>query len=233
VPRQRSHFQEELDELERTTLGTFDLVVAMLDRTAEALEQQDLELGEQVVADDDLVDERYCVVRQGVLSLLARQAPMAGDLRLVAALLDVIKHLERVGDQCVNISKLLPVAGSERAAHPEVLDILVEMAHRARSQMSQAGRAFGGRNIDLAEDLVRQDAVLNHLNRECFRLAIEIGEDPERREWAMHMTMVARALERIGDNAVDIGEQTAFLTTGLFREFTDASHPKVTRVAPV
>jgi phosphate transport system protein len=83
----------------------------------------------------------------------------------------------------------------------------------------------------MAEDLVTRDEVLNRLNRECFQLAIEIGDDPDTREWAMHMMLVARWLERIGDNAVDIGEQTAFVVTGLFREFTDASHPEPARPA--
>jgi phosphate transport system protein len=73
--------------------------------------------------------------------------------------------------------------------------------------------------------LVRQDGQINRCNREVFRIALEIGDDPDTREWAMHMMLVARALERIGDNAVDIGEQVAFVVTGLFREFRDASHP--------
>jgi len=68
---------------------------------------------------------------------------------------------------------------------------------------------------------------VNRINRELFRLAVEIGDDVDTREWAMHMTFVARALERLGDNAVDIGEQAAFVVTGLFREFSDSSHPSV------
>ena len=71
---------------------------------------------------------------------------------------------------------------------------------------------------------MRQDERVNKLNREIFQIALDIGDDPDRREWAMHMILVARCLERIGDNAVDIGEQTAFVVTGLFREFSDASH---------
>ena len=70
--------------------------------------------------------------------------------------------------------------------------------------------------------------MVDNLNQECFQLALEIGDDPDRREWAMTMMLVARALERIGDNAVDIGEQVAFVVTGLFREFEDASHPEAT-----
>ncbi|MDQ3934724.1 MAG: phosphate signaling complex protein PhoU [Actinomycetota bacterium] len=221
----RLHFQEELKLLEGQALGAFDMVVEALERTGEALREQDIELAQLVIADDDRIDGRYLEVHQSVLSLMARQAPVATDLRLIAALLDVIKHLERMGDQCVNICKLLPLAGHEPPSHPEILAKLGEMARHARSQVSQAKIAFSNRDVPLAEDLVHQDDVLDLLNRECFKLALEIGDDPDVREWAMHMMLVARSLERIGDNAVDIGEQTAFVVTGLFREFTDASHP--------
>ena len=221
----RLHFQEELKIVEDQALGAFDMVVEALERTGEALQQQDIELAQLVIADDDRIDGRYLEVHQTVLSLLARQAPVATDLRLIAALLDVIKHLERMGDQCVNICKLLPLAGHEPPSHPVILAKIGEMAGSARSQVSQAKIAFANRDVALAEDLVRQDDALDAANRECFKLALEIGDDPDVREWAMHMMLVARSLERIGDNAVDIGEQTAFVVTGLFREFTDASHP--------
>jgi phosphate transport system protein len=221
----RLHFQEELKLLEQQALGAFDMVVEAIDRTGEAVQETDIEIAQLVIADDDRIDGRYLEVHQSVLSLLARQAPVATDLRLIAALLDVIKHLERMGDQCVNICKLLPLAGHEPPSHPVILEKIGEMASCARSQVSQAKVAFERRDVELAEDLVRQDDAIDLLNRECFKLALQIGDDPDTREWAMHMMLVARSLERIGDNAVDIGEQTAFVVTGLFREFTDASHP--------
>jgi phosphate transport system protein len=99
------------------------------------------------------------------------------------------------------------------------------MGRAARDESALARRAFHERDLDLAEDLVRQDREINRLNREIFRLAIDVGDDVDTREWAMTMTLVARAFERVGDNAVDIGEQTAFVVTGLFREFSDSSHP--------
>jgi phosphate transport system protein len=220
----RVHFQDELARLEERALGGLDMVVSTLDRTLEALEHRDVELASMVIADDDMIDGRYLEVHQGVLSLLALQAPVATDLRLVAAVLDVIKHVERMGDQCVNIAKLIPLAGHEPPTHDEILGNIQRMGRQASSQVSQAKHAFAGRDVRLAEDLVRQDEEINRLNRECFRLALEIEDDVDLREWAMHMMLVARAIERIGDNAVDIGEQTAFVVTGLFREFTDASH---------
>jgi phosphate transport system protein len=219
--RARAHFQRQLQELETRALGGLDLIVEQLDRVLEALQHQDVELAQMVIADDDRVDGRYLEVHQGILSLLALQAPVAGDLRLVAALLHVLKHIERMGDQCVNIAKLIPLSGYEPPIRYEMLEALAKMGARARSEVVQSRTAFSRRDIELAEDLSRQDRDINRLNREIFRMAIEIGEDPDTREWCMHMILVARALERIGDNAVDIGEQVAFVVTGLFRELSD------------
>ena len=219
----RVHFQDELRSLEEAALGALDLVVTTLDRTLEALEHHDIELASIVVNDDDRIDGRFLEVHQGILSLLALQAPVAGDLRTVAALLHVIKHAERMGDQCVNIAKVMPLVGHNPPADKEMLERIFKMGKLARSEVAQSKQAFVLRDVSLAQDLVRQDDEINALNREVFRRAVEIGTDEDRREWAMTMMLVARALERIGDNAVDIGEQVAFVVTGLFREFSDAS----------
>jgi phosphate transport system protein len=224
VATARLHFQEELKGLENQCLGALDLVVVTLDRTLEALDQQDVELAAIVIADDDRIDGRYLEVQQGILSLLALQAPVASDLRVVAALLHVIKHAERMGDQCVNIAKLIPIVGHEPPKDAAMMEKIATMGRLARSEVAQSKQAFLLRDMEVAEDLVRQDAQINRLNREVFRRAVEIGTDVDVREWAMTMLLVARALERIGDNAVDIGEQVAFVVTGLFREFSDASH---------
>jgi phosphate transport system protein len=207
------------------------MVVNTLDRTVEALDHQDVELAALVIADDDRIDGRYLEVHQGILTLLATQAPVAGDLRTLAALLHIIVHMERMGDQCVNISKMLPIAGHEPPVDDEMMKKIDRMGQLVRAQVRQARQSFELRDAALAEDLLRQDAEVNRLNREVFQRALEIGTDLDRREWATIMVLVGRALERIGDNAVDVGEQTAFVVTGLFREFADASDtsPRFTR----
>jgi phosphate transport system protein len=220
----RGDFQQELVSLEERALGGLGMVCEQLDRVLEALEHQDVELAQIVVADDDRLDGRYLEVHQGILSLLALQAPVAGDLRLVAALLHVIKHVERMGDQCVNVAKLIPLTGNEPPVREEILGRVVKLGRCARAEVVQCRRAFAERDMAMAEDLVARDREINRLNREIFRLAIELGEDVDTREWTMTMILVARAFERVGDNAVDIGEQTAFVVTGLFREFSDSSH---------
>jgi phosphate transport system protein len=222
----RLKYQQDLEDLEKSVLGGIDLVLGQVDRVLEALDQQDVELAQFVIADDDRIDGRYLEVHQGILSMLALQAPVAEDLRLVAALLHIIKHIERMGDQCVNIAKLLPLSGHEAPRQDEIVEHLMRMGQFARSEVVQCRAALAARDVGLAEDLVSRDRDVNRLQREIFQLALEVGDEYEKREWAMHMTLVARAFERIGDNAVDIGEQVAFIVTGLFREFSDSSVPR-------
>jgi phosphate transport system protein len=219
----RHVFRESLKDLESQVLGGLDLVMTQLDRALEAISYQDVELAGMVVADDDRIDGRYLEVHQGILSLIARQAPVAGDLRIVAALLHVIRCIERMGDQCVNIAKLVPLSGYESPKDKDMLDAIERMGQLARGQVSQAKEAFAERNVELAQDLARQDEEVNRLNRDIFKRAVEVGDNLDMREWAMFMILVARCIERVGDNTVDIAEQIVFVVTGLFRELADST----------
>jgi phosphate transport system protein len=222
----RAEYLEELANLEASALGGLDLVNVALGRTLEAVERQDVELAQLVVADDDRIDGRYLEVHQALITLLATQSPVATDLRLISSLLHVLKNIERMGDQCVNVCKVIPISGNEPPADEEMVRLILTMGRHTKTLIAQAKRAFEERDVEMAQDLVRQDDVVDSLNRDCFRLALEIGDEADKREWAMTMLLAARALERTADNAVDIGEQVAFVVTGLFREFEDASHPQ-------
>ena len=181
-----------------------------------------------VIADDDRIDGRYLEVHQGILSLLALQAPVAGDLRLVAALLHVIKHVERMGDQCVNMAKLVPLAGHEPPADEEMLATdRADGRRRPASRSCSASRRSSAATWGWPRTSCARTTRSTAQPRRSSRWRSRSATTPIRREWAMHMMLVARCIERIGDNAVDIGEQTAFVVTGLFREFEDASHPEL------
>src|SRR5436305_11173452 len=171
----RHQFRESLRELETQALGGLDLVIEALDRSLESISYQDVELAGMVIADDDRIDGRYLEVHQGILSLLALQTPVATDLRIVAALLHIIRCIERMGDQCVNIAKLVPLSGYEAPKDKDILDAIERMGQLARSQVSQAKEAFAASNVDLAQDLVRQDAGINRLNRAIFSRAVAAG----------------------------------------------------------
>ena len=224
MPEVRAEFHEQLRELEQEALSTIDLASSALEQAIEAVLNRDTELAVMVIEGDDRIDGRYLDVHQGILSLLARQSPVASDLRLVAALLHTIMHIERAGDLAVNIAKLVPLMGEPPGEVSEIMAKLEAAANQARDQLKQAQIAFEQRNLNLAENLVSQDDVIDRLNRQVFREAVEIGSDEHAREWGAHVMLVARYIERIGDNTVDIGEQIAFVVSGEFREFTDASH---------
>ena len=217
--------RRELEGLERSALGGLDLVAQALDRALETICNQDIELASMVIADDDRIDGRYLEVHQGILSLLALQAPVAGDLRLVAALLHVIKHVERMGDQCVNMAKLVPLDGHEPPAEQSLLDLIQRMGDQARQQVVQCGQAFARRDVGDGAGPGAPGRRDRQAEPGRLPLALELGDDLDRREWAMHMMLVGAASSGSGTMPVDIGEQTAFVVTGLFREFEDASHP--------
>jgi phosphate transport system protein len=214
----RLRFQSDMRVLDEQTLGGLDSVISQLDRTIESITYQDVELAGMVVAGDAEIDRCYLDVHQGVRSLLLLQAPVADDLRLLLALLQSVRCIERMGDQCVNIAKLVPLSGYEAPKDNTILDLLSKMTSSVRQQVKDAREAFQTRRLTLARDLVRQDQDVNRVNRQISMRAVEVGDELEIREWAMFMILVARCLERIGDNAVEIAEQTVFVITGLFRE---------------
>jgi len=219
----RISFQEELDELEASLGQEGELVLRSLRGAVEAVCSQDLELADEVIAFDDEVDGRYFHVEQGIELLLARQTPVASDLRLVLALLKDNLHLERMGDLCVTIAKLTKL--TEGLPPDEaLLRGFREMGERAEQMIRVALASLGARDKEAAESLLELDELIDRANRRIVKRLLDVGHDLERREWGLRMILVSRCLERIGDHAVDIGEQTAYLVTGEFREFTDASH---------
>jgi len=220
----RITLQEELDQLEATLQEEGELVLRALSGAVNALEDEDAELSDEVIAFDDEVDDRYLAIESGILSLLARQTPVAVDLRLVLAILHNNMHLERMGDYCVTIAKLNKLVLG-KGTDPMLMEAFRDMGTRADEMIRVALESFAEREVEPAEGLVGLDELIDRANRRVVERVLAIGTDPDTREWGLRMILVSRCLERIGDHAVDVGEQTAFLVTGEFREFTDASHP--------
>jgi phosphate transport system protein len=221
----RVTFQEELDQLEASLQEEGALVLRVLRGALNALAQRDVELADEVIAFDDDVDRRYVEIEEAIQSLLARQTPVATDLRLVLAMLHMNLHLERMADYCVTIAKLTKLVADVQG-DPMLLQSLEEMGERAEEMLRVALDSFASRDLDGAESLVDLDELIDRSNRRFVERVVEIVAEPGLREWVLRMVIVSRTIERIGDHAVDIGEQTAFLLTAEFREFTDASHPE-------
>ncbi len=219
----RVGMQEELDFLQAALMEEGELVMRSLRGAIEALEQRDPELADEVIAFDDEVDRIYRDLAGGIESLLARQTPVAGDLRMVLALLHNNLHLERMADYCVTIAKLTKLVYGV-APNAKLMESFDEMASRAEEMIRVALDSFARRDLEGAESLVELDELIDRANRRAVQHVLALGSNAELREWGLRMIIVSRCLERFGDHAVDIGEQTAYLVTGEFREFTDASH---------
>jgi len=223
----RKKFHEELSALE-TEVDTLGHEAAEAVRlSVDGLIRRDRAQLDEVIAGDDSIDAKYMDMEQRIFDLLATQTPVATDLRLISALTHINFHLERVGDQAVNIAKIAE-ATAELPPHETILVRLQEMSDIVVRMLRTAIDAFSRRDLQLALKLPLMDDPVDDLNRGMYRQVVALANDPAALEWGIRMNVVARALERVGDNAVDIGEQVAFLLTGQFREFTDASHPDVT-----
>jgi phosphate transport system protein len=220
----RVTFHEELVELEDALQREGNLIVRSVQAATRAMVERDLELADEVISFDDDVDSAYLAIHEGIQSLLARQTPVASDLRLVLAMLHVNLHLERMADYCVTVAKLTKLSGSA-PSDPRIVAALAEMGVRAEEMTRVAMRSFQHRDLARAEALVDLDELIDRTNRRLAGHVLEL--DAEHREWGLRMLVVSRCLERIGDHAVDIGEQTAYLVTGEFREYTDASRPSL------
>jgi phosphate transport system protein len=222
----RNEFHQELERLEARLQFESDLVMRALRLALTALDDSDNEAAEEVIRFDDQVDALYLEIEQGIQDLLATQTPVASDLRLVLSILHINLHLERMADYCVTIAKLVKLTENL----PEVaglIEAFEEMGSRAEEMIRVAVDSFAARDVARAESLVDLDELIDRANRHVLDEVFMIADDLEVRRWSLRMLIVSRCLERIGDHAVDIGEQTTYLVTGEFREFTDASRPSL------
>jgi phosphate transport system protein len=211
----RVEYQERLHLLESSLQEQGALCVRAVRGAVDALTTQDVELCDEVIAFDDEIDERYHRIEKMVEEVLALETPVAGDLRLVLAVLHSSIHLERVGDQSVTIAKLTKLSAKFEPQH-ELVEGLREMGDRCEEMLTIALDSLSARDVDRARTLVELDELIDRRNRRVTDKVLALAATPGQQEWGMRMIIVSRCLERIGDNAVNMGEQTVFLATGEF-----------------
>jgi phosphate transport system protein len=199
-------------------------VLSAIHGSTRALQERDRELADEVIAFDDEVDRHFLAIEHQIQALLALQTPVARDLRLILAMIHINLLLERSADGAVTIAKLSKLV-ADIEPDPALVDVLTEMGERAEEMLRVAMDSFSKRDIAGAESLVELDELIDRANRRFVERLVDVMASEEMREWGLRMVVAARTIERIGDRAVDIGEQTAYLLTAEFREFTDASHP--------
>ena len=221
----RQSFQDELSQLEAAVQEEGSLVLRALRSALNALARADDELADEVIGFDDEVDRCYLAIEEGVQSLLARQTPVASDLRLVLAILRVNLHLERMADYAVTVAKLTKLMGDLDVTDDAILASVEDMGQRAEQMIRVALDAFSERDVEKARSLNELDELIDRANRRAVDDVLSLGDSMEEREYGLRMMVISRCVERIGDHAVDIGEQVVYLVTGELRELTDASHP--------
>jgi phosphate transport system protein len=215
---------EALGRIEAQLQEEGQRVLSAVRGATRALQERDVELAAEVIAFDDEIDRLFLEVESSIQSLLALQTPVARDLRLLLAMLHINLLLERTGDGCVTVAKLSQLV-ADVEPDPALTEVLVEMGERGEEMVRVALDSFARRDLAGAESLVELDELIDRANRRFVERLVDLMAEEEMREWGLRMVVVARTIERIGDRAVDIGEQTAYLLTAQFREFTDASHP--------
>jgi phosphate transport system protein len=225
MPETRRKFHEDLDSLEADLQSMGQLAEVAIGRSVEALVKRDDVLAKSVIDADDVIDDLYLSLDRRTLEQLALQTPVAGDLRLLSVILHANSYLERVGDQAVNVAKIY-LSVRKLPASDTILSHLQEMSDVVREMIQVSMQALARRDLQLCLKLPAMDDPVDRLNLGMYKEVEALADDADRLAWGLRMNVVARQLERVGDNAVDIGEQVGFLLTGEFREFTDASHPE-------
>lgn len=220
----RSLFHSELNQLEVLLLDMSELAEVQINNAVEALLQGDAELAHSVVVGDREIDRLYVEVERRWHEVMARQTPVASDLRLMSLILQAGHSLERMGDQASNIAKIVE-ATSTLPTNRTILLHIREMRSIVVPMVETAMEALVKRDLNLALRLPELDDPADWLNRNMWKEVAACASNPEMLEWAVHMMLVSRALERVGDRAVDIGEQVAFLLTGEQHEFPEGWVP--------
>ncbi len=223
----RKHFDEELRDLATKIQVMGAAAQDLVELALAGVSENKPEKFDKVIRGDDEVDFYYLDIERRVLSVFALQTPVATDLRFLTAVLHVSLHLERIADMAVNIAKIGSLI-SHLPRSQEILTTLGEMGGITLKMINASMDAFGRRDLQLSLKLPGMDDPVDRLNRGVVHEILAIADDRRMLEWGLQMHFVSRQIERIADHAVDIAEQTAFLITGEFREFTDASHPEVT-----
>lgn len=215
----RDTYHEDLAAIDAALVELTDLVGTAIDRATTALLSADRAAAESVISGDDAVDALYHQIEGQALDLLARQQPVAGDLRTLIASLRMVSDLERTGDYAVHIAKVARRRYPTPAVPPELHVIVTEMGAAAARIVAKAGRVIADRNMAVAAELEADDDVMDELHRRLF--AVLLDDDwPHGIEAAIDVTLTGRYYERLADHAVSVARQVAYLVTGRHRWVT-------------
>ena len=209
----RDTYHDELDAISSSLVEMANLVGSAMSRATTALLDGDLQLAEQVITADEAVDARYREVEARAFDLLARQQPVASDLRVLVTSLRMVADLERMGDNAAHVAKIARRRYPSSAVPPALRSTVLQMGHAAEEIVAKAGSVVAGRDLKLAAELEKDDDVMDDLHRQLFTAILDERWD-HGVEAAIDITLVGRHYERFADHAVSVARRVVYLVTG-------------------
>jgi len=209
----RDAYHDELDTISDSLVEMTNLVGSAMSRATTALLDADLQLAETVITADEQVDELYRATEERAFDLLARQQPVASDLRVIVTSLRMVADLERMGDLALHVAKIARRRYPASAVPPELRSTLLEMGHSAEEIVSKAGSVIAGRDVSLAAELERDDDVMDALHKKLFTVILDDSWS-HGMEAAIDITLAGRYYERFADHAVSVARRVVYLVTG-------------------
>ena len=211
--KMRNTYHEELDAISTSLVEMTNLVGSAMSRATTALLDADLKLAESVIANDEAVDALYRDTEARAFDLLARQQPVASDLRVLVTSLRMVADLERMGDNAVHVAKIARRRYPSSAVPPTLRSMVLQMGHAAEEIVAKAGSVIASRDIQMAAELEKDDDVMDELHRQLFRSILDDrwadGIEP-----AIDITLAGRYYERFADHAVSVARRVVYLVTG-------------------
>ena len=219
----RTAFHKHLREIQDDILAMGSMVSKAMLRSIEALKKRDLELAHQLIADDQKINNKRFEIEEKCIALIATQQPMASDLRIIVAMLNIIIEIERIGDYAAGISKIVILIGDEPPLKP-LIDI-PRMADHAVDMLRRSLDAFVSRDAEAAKKIIAEDDFSDNLYDQIFReLLTFMAEDPKTITRATRLMWVAHNLERSADRVTNICERVVFVVTGKMEEIGGSTY---------
>ena len=213
----RESFIEHIKGLEKDVVAMSEMVIAATNRSVEALKTQNVAEADKIIANDELINKKRWDIEEKCIHLIARQQPVASDLREIIGILNIITDLERIGDYAEGIAKIVILLGDEPLIKP-LVDI-PQMAQKATAMLRESIEAFVKRDVKSAKAICNKDDDVDALYDQVYReLLTYMIEDPKTISKATPLIWAAHNLERIADRATNICERTVFLATGIMQD---------------
>jgi phosphate transport system protein len=220
----REAYHEQLDDLLADLVQMSQAVSSAVRSSTTALLEADIHLAERVISEDDLLDAGQVDIEQRAFSLLARQAPVAGELRTLVAVLRMVAELERMGDLAAHVAKIARMRYPETAVPGALRANFIQMGDVAEKMVISAGQTLNDRNIQVAQELRARDEEMDELRRTQFRVLLS-DDWPYSVEAAVDVALLGRYYERIADHAASMARRVIYVVTGQFPETEDWPQP--------